>query len=62
MSENTTIIVSKETRDTLKTLGRKSESYDAILVRLIDDQEKLDKAYEEIGFLEARLRDTEAEG
>ena len=62
MSKDTTIIVSKETREVLKALGRKGESYDAIIRRLLDDEEKLDKAYEEIGFLEARLHDVEAEG
>jgi len=37
VSENTTVIVSKETRDTLKSLGRKGESYDTIIRRLIKD-------------------------
>ena len=35
MSENTTIIVSKETRKTLKSIGSKGESYDALIRRLI---------------------------
>lgn len=34
MSENTTIIVSKETREYLKSIGRKGESYDELLQRL----------------------------
>lgn len=36
MSENTTVIVSKETRDALKALGRKGESYDDVIRRLIE--------------------------
>jgi len=36
LSEQTTIIVYKETRDALKAIGRKGETYDAILVRLIE--------------------------
>jgi len=35
VSENTTIIVSKETRKTLKSIGSKGESYDALIRRLI---------------------------
>ena len=35
MSKNTTIIVSKETRKTLKSIGSKGESYDALIRRLI---------------------------
>ena len=36
MSEITTIPVTKETRDLLKMLGMKGESYDALLRRLIE--------------------------
>ena len=35
LSENTTVIVSKETRDALKALKRGGESYDAVIRRLI---------------------------
>ncbi len=35
MAEMTTIPVTKDTRDILKTLGRKGETYDQILRRLI---------------------------
>ncbi len=35
VSENTTVIVSKKTRDALKALGRKGESYDVIIRRLM---------------------------
>jgi len=35
VSKDTTVIVSKETRDALKLLGRKGESYDAIIRRLM---------------------------
>lgn len=35
MSE-TTIVVKKETRDRLKKIGKKGESYDDIINRLID--------------------------
>jgi len=35
VSENTTVIVSKDTRDALKAIGMKGETYDAILRRLI---------------------------
>ena len=36
MSDITTIPVTKETRDLLKMLGMKGESYDALLRRLIE--------------------------
>ena len=36
MSELTTIPIMKETRDALKMLGMKGESYDALLRRLIE--------------------------
>lgn len=36
MSELTTIPVMKETRDALKMLGMKGESYDALIKRLIE--------------------------
>jgi len=34
--ERTTIAISKETRDQLKELGKKGETYDEILRKLID--------------------------
>lgn len=40
MTEKTTILVSPETRDKLKFLGRKGESYDALLRRLIEEAER----------------------
>ena len=52
----TTIPVEKETRDRLKALGRKGETYDQLLMRLISLAE-----YE--GFMErqyARLKDEDA--
>ena len=39
MSENTTIIVSKETRDILKGRGRKGESYNVLIRRLLKEHE-----------------------
>jgi hypothetical protein len=36
MSELTTIPIMKDTRDALKMLGMKGESYDALLRRLIE--------------------------
>jgi len=36
MSEITTIPIMKETRDALKMLGMKGESYDALIKRLIE--------------------------
>lgn len=36
MSELTTIPIMKETRDALKMLGMKGESYDALIRRLIE--------------------------
>lgn len=36
MGEITTIPLTKATRDRLRALGRKGETYDALLLRLID--------------------------
>lgn len=47
ISENTTVIVSKETRDALKAIGSKGETYDAVLRRLL----QLKREYEETGGL-----------
>ncbi len=38
MSLKATIKVSHEIRDALKTLGRKGESYDAVIRRLIEEE------------------------
>ena len=38
MSLEATIKISFETRDALKTLGRKGESYDAVIRRLIEKE------------------------
>ena len=40
MGEKTTILVFKETRDLLKRLGRKDESYDDVIRRLIGEVEE----------------------
>ena len=37
MGEKTTILVFKETRDLLKRVGRKDESYDDVIRRLIKE-------------------------
>jgi len=36
VSENVKILVSRETRKSLKAMGRKGESYDAIIRRLME--------------------------
>jgi len=38
MSLEATIKISFETRDALRALGRKGESYDAVIRRLIDER------------------------
>ena len=48
-NEKTTILVTKKTREQLKTLGRKGESYEDIITRLleeIDHQEFIARQYE----------------
>ena len=37
MKDKTTIIITKATRDELIAVGRKGESYDAVIVRLLDN-------------------------
>lgn len=37
----TSVQVEEETRDKLKAIGRKGESYDAIILRLLKDHEEL---------------------
>ena len=41
MTETTTIPLSKETRDLLKKYGRKGETYDELLRRLLEIAEQL---------------------
>lgn len=36
--DNTMIRISKEARDKLKEIGKKGETYDAIIRRLVEDQ------------------------
>ena len=61
MSEITRIPVSKETRATLKALGSKGESYDAVIRRLILDHELLKDYVARIRTLERKLQEKEAE-
>ncbi|MBS3795797.1 MAG: hypothetical protein KGY80_12905 [Candidatus Thorarchaeota archaeon] len=44
MTETTTIPLSKETRDLLKKYGRKGETYDELLRRLLEIAEQLEFA------------------
>jgi len=46
MGQLTTILIKKETRERLKKLGRKDESYDQIVNRLISFYEKEKKEVE----------------
>lgn len=41
MKEITTIQLTKKTRERLKSIGKKSETYDDIINRLIDNEQKL---------------------
>ena len=52
MSETTTIPIKKSTRDELKKLGRKGETYDSILRKLIFLAEKEGLYQEHIRILE----------
>lgn len=36
-NEKTTILVQKKTRDQLRALGKKGESYDDIIIRLLEE-------------------------
>lgn len=50
---NTTILVSKETRQMLQNFGKKSESYDDIIRRMANQikmQERVDEFFSEEGF------------
>jgi len=44
MGENTTIPLSKETRDLLKEYGRKGETYDELIRRLLEFAEQMEFA------------------
>jgi alpha/beta superfamily hydrolase len=52
MSDTTTIPIKKSTRDELKKLGRKGETYDTILQKLIQLAEKEDFFREHLKILE----------
>lgn len=54
MSELTTIPLKKDTRNALKMLGMKGESYDALIRRLIEEA-KCQRFYHELD--EIRLKD-----
>lgn len=43
MGDLTTIPIKKTTRDRLKRVGRKHETYDDLLLRLIELQEQIDR-------------------
>ncbi len=42
MGETTTVPIRKDTRDRLKTIGQKGETYDEIIVKLIEIAEQVD--------------------
>ena len=48
MPDITTIPLRKPTRDRLREMGRKSESYDALLIRLMDAYEGKVVEFEEV--------------
>ena len=56
------IKVDLSTREALKALGRKGESYDDVVRALIDSSESLIVAQEEITKLAVRIQDLEEEG
>ena len=62
MSETKTVKVSEETHHALTDLGRKGESYDAVIRRLILDHELLKDYVARIKTLELKLQEKEAEG
>lgn len=41
-TEKTTIWITKSTRERLKDIGRKGETYDEIITRLLDERETRD--------------------
>ena len=51
VNEKTTILVTRKTREQLKALGRKGETYDDIIVRLMEEmnrQEFIVRQYERL--------------
>lgn len=42
MSENTTILISKDTREKIKELGKKGETYDDILGRVYRERRQME--------------------
>ena len=52
MGETTTIPLRKETRDLLKRYGRKGETYDELIRRLLDVAEKVEFARKQKRILE----------
>ncbi len=52
MGETTTIPMSKETRDLLKSYGRKGETYDELIRRLLDVAERVEFARRQRRILE----------
>lgn len=49
MGDVTTIPLSKQTRDRLRAMGKKGETYDALLVRLMDAYEDKVVDFEPVG-------------
>lgn len=49
MGETTTIPLTKATRDRLRAIGKKGETYDALLNRLIDIYEERVVEFEPVG-------------
>jgi hypothetical protein len=56
MGDMTTIPVTKDTRDVLKTLGRKGETYDQILRRLVSQVRWVEFVERQYGKLEDRSK------
>ena len=56
MGDMTTIPVTKDTRDVLKTLGRKGETYDQILRRLVPQVRWVEFVERQYGKLEDRSK------
>ena len=62
MSENTTIIVSKDTRQALKDIGRMGETYDDLIRRLMREKEVAEKYIYDSAVWENYQKELEAEG
>lgn len=54
--------VSKETHEALTALGRKGESYDAIIRRLLQAEQDLKDARIRLAYIETRLEEKEDSG